>query len=110
MSRTDDPKTDEPGASKPDIVALVEKVAPPDLGFDPAALKAKYREERDKRLRQDGTAQYIRPKGDFAHFLDDPYVEPGFTRPTLTDEVEVLIAGGGFSALLVGARLRQAGI
>ena len=28
------------------------------LGFDPNELRAKYRSERDKRLRQDGNAQY----------------------------------------------------
>ncbi len=43
-------------------------------------------------------------------FVDDPYVEPGFTRPPLTDEVEVAVIGGGFGGLLVGARLRQLGV
>lgn len=80
-----------------------------DLGFDPDALRAKYREERDRRIRADGNEQYVEVKGRFAHFLEDPYVEPGFTRDPLTDEVEVLIVGGGFGGLLAGARLRQAG-
>ena len=31
----------------------------PNLDFDPEALRAKYREERDKRLRTDGESQYI---------------------------------------------------
>ena len=30
-----------------------------DLGFDPEALKQKYRAERDRRLRQDGSEQYV---------------------------------------------------
>ena len=64
-----------------------------DLGFDPAALKAKYRAERDKRLRADGNGQYREIKNEFAHYLDDPYVEPGFTRAPLTDEIEVLVIG-----------------
>src|SRR5581483_8508397 len=80
------------------------------LGFDPDALRAKYREERDKRIRTDGNDQYIEVKGDFSRYIDDPYVEPGFTRPALNDAVEVLIIGGGFGGLLAGARLRQAGI
>ena len=80
------------------------------LGFDPDALRAKYREERDKRLRADGNDQYREVKGEFAHFVDDPYVEPGFTREPLTDEVEVVVIGGGFGGLLAGARLREAGI
>ncbi|WP_300579054.1 NAD(P)/FAD-dependent oxidoreductase [Phenylobacterium sp.] len=80
------------------------------LGFDPTALRQKYRQERDKRLREEGNEQYIEVKGDFAHFLDDPYAEPGFTRDPLFDEVEVVLVGGGFGGLLAGARLRQAGI
>ena len=79
-------------------------------GFDSAALRRKYREERDKRLREDGNDQYIEVKGEFEHFLDDPYAEPGFERDPLRDEVEVLVIGGGFGGLLAGARLRQAGV
>ena len=45
--------------------------------FDPDALRAKYREERDKRLRPEGTAQYVEPKGRFARFAEDPWVAPG---------------------------------
>lgn len=84
--------------------------AMPDLGFDPDALRRRYREERDKRLREDGNEQYVEIKGELAHFLDDPYADPGFTREPLTDEVEVLIVGGGFGGLLAGVRLRQAGV
>jgi cyclohexanone monooxygenase len=80
-----------------------------DLGFDPAALKAKYRAERDKRLRGDGNEQYVEIKGQFGHYLEDPYVAP-LTRAALSDEVEVLVVGGGFGGLLAGARLREAGV
>jgi len=83
---------------------------PAALGFDPDALRAKYRAERDKRLRADGNDQYLEVKGAFARFVDDPYVEPGFTRAPLTDEVEVVVVGGGFGGLLAAARLREAGI
>ena len=62
-----------------------------ELGFDPDALREKYREERDKRLRGDGNEQYVEVTGDFAHYVDDPYVEPGFTREPLTDEVDVAV-------------------
>ncbi len=78
--------------------------------FNAEALRLKYREERDKRLRSDGNAQYLEVKGAYAHFLDDPYVEPGFTREPLVDEVEVVLIGGGFGGLLTGARLREAGV
>jgi cyclohexanone monooxygenase len=79
-------------------------------GFDPDALRIKYREERDKRLRADGNDQYVEVMGAFAHFVDDPYVAPGFTRAPLTDEVEVVVIGGGFGGLLAAVRLRDAGI
>ncbi len=80
-----------------------------DLGFDPDALRAKYREERGKRIREDGNAQYVEVTGQFAHYVEDPYVER-FTREPLFDEVEVVIIGGGFGGLLAGARLREAGV
>jgi len=80
-----------------------------DLGFDPAALKAKYRAERDKRVRAEGNEQYVEIKGEFAHYLEDPYVAP-ITRAPLNDEMEVLVIGGGFGGLLAAARLREAGI
>jgi cyclohexanone monooxygenase len=83
---------------------------PSELGFDPAALKAKYRAERDKRLRRDANEQYVEIKGQFAHYLEDPYVEPGFARAALSDEVDVVVVGGGFGGLLAGARLREAGV
>ncbi len=81
----------------------------PDLGFDPAALKAKYRAERDKRLRQDGNQQYVEISGKYAHYLDDPYVAR-IERAPMFDKVEVVVVGGGFGGLLAGVRLKQAGI
>ena len=86
------------------------KSKPGAFAFDPDALRTKYRRERDKRVRADGNAQYIATRDNFAHFLDDPYADPGYQREALTDEVEVLVVGGGFGGLLAGARLRQAGI
>jgi cyclohexanone monooxygenase len=81
-----------------------------DLGFDPEALKARYKAERDKRLRAEGNAQYREIGGAFSHYADDPYVAPGFKRAALSDSVEVLVVGGGFGGLLAGARLREAGV
>jgi len=80
------------------------------LDFDPDDLRAKYRQERDKRVRSDGNAQYVEVTGKFAHYLDDPYVKPGFTRAPLTDSVNVVVIGGGFGGLLAGARFHEAGI
>ena len=80
-----------------------------EIDFDPDALRAKYRDERDKRIRPDGNEQYVEVEAEFSQYVDDPYVEPGFTRAPLFDEVDVAIIGGGFGGLLVGARLREAG-
>jgi cyclohexanone monooxygenase len=80
------------------------------LDFDPAALRAKYRAERDRRVRADGNEQYIKIEAEFSRYLDDPYVTPGFEREPLSDEIEVVVIGGGFGGLLAGARLREAGV
>ena len=85
-------------------------VAVGEIDFDPDALHAKYLAERDRRLRGDGIGQYVEIKAEFSHYIDDPYVEPGFTREPVFDHVEVAIIGGGFGGLLMGARLREAGI
>jgi cation diffusion facilitator CzcD-associated flavoprotein CzcO len=77
--------------------------------IDHEALREKYRLERDKRLRPDGSAQYVEPTGRFAHFVDDPYVER-VEREPLNDEVTVVLIGGGFSGLTAGARLKEAGV
>ncbi|HLK25200.1 MAG TPA: NAD(P)/FAD-dependent oxidoreductase [Caulobacteraceae bacterium] len=84
--------------------------AEPPLDFDPDALRAKYRAERDKRLRADANEQWTEVKGDFRHYIDDPYVEPGFSRAPVCDEIDALVIGGGFGGLLAAARLREAGV
>lgn len=80
-----------------------------EIDFDPAALKAKYDAERDKRLRSEGNAQYVKLEGQFAHYLEDPYVTREERAP-LEADIEVVILGGGFGGLLAGARLREAGV
>ncbi|HWP66256.1 MAG TPA: NAD(P)/FAD-dependent oxidoreductase [Candidatus Limnocylindria bacterium] len=82
------------------------------MTLDPSereALRIKYRQERDKRLRPDGNAQYIEPTGRFARLLEDPFT-PRVEREPCFDEVTVAFIGAGFSGLCVGARLKQAGI
>jgi cyclohexanone monooxygenase len=80
------------------------------LNFDPNALREKYRHERDKRLRDDGNEQYQEVTGDFSHYIDDPYVDPGFNRAALEDEVDCIVVGGGFGGLLTAARLTESGV
>ncbi len=93
----------------PQMSSTTDQELQRDPPFDPDALRLKYREERDKRVRVDGNEQYQDVVGDFAHYLNDPYVEP-LVREPLYDDVEVVIIGGGFGGLLTGARLREAGI
>lgn len=78
------------------------------LGFDPDELREKYRVERDKRLRADGSRQYQATEGEFAHFVDDPHT-PWIERDPVRDHVDVAVIGGGFGGLLLGARLRELG-
>jgi cyclohexanone monooxygenase len=80
------------------------------LEFDPLALRDKYRSERARRMNPKGTAQYKVTEGQYAHFLDDPYVAPGFTRAPLVEDTDVVVIGGGFGGLLAAARLREAGV
>ncbi len=88
----------------PEIAQLIG-----EIDFDPDALHEKYLAERDRRLRDDGIAQYVEVKAEFSHYSDDPYVDPGFTRDPVTDEVEFTVIGGGFGGLLMGAQLRRSG-
>lgn len=74
------------------------------LTVDLEAVRAKYREERDKRT-QGRTYQFAR--GRFSRYAADPYAEP-LDREPLTDEVDVAVVGAGIGGLLVGAHLRQA--
>ena len=81
-----------------------------DLGFDPELLRQKYRIERDKRIRTDANDQYVEVVGDFSYYVEDPYVDPGFTREPLDDEVDVVVVGGGIGGLLIASKLRAAGV
>jgi cation diffusion facilitator CzcD-associated flavoprotein CzcO len=76
---------------------------------DKAAIRRKYLEERDKRLRPDGNDQYLRLTGRFAHYLEDPYTARVAREPK-TDHVTVAFIGGGFAGLVTGARLKEQGV
>ena len=76
-------------------------------------IKDKFREERNLRLgyRPPGTDQYTSElSGDLAKYAIDPYAKDVAKREPITDVVEVLFIGGGFSALLTSARLRERGL
>ena len=78
-------------------------------------IKKKFAEERDVRLnyRPEGKAQYITDldkSENLAKYETDPFAEPFTERAPITDTVEVICIGGGFSALLTAARLRERGV
>jgi hypothetical protein len=90
-----------------------------DISKAAAAMQVqqKYIEERTKRLRSDGTSQYIdlSRSDKFKHYQDDPWVDvnaPEVGVPALTDgsSCKFLILGAGYGGLVLAIRLIQAGI
>ena len=84
---------------------------PPQEYYD--QIKEKFAEERDLRLdyRPPGTDSYTSDlTGELAKYATDPYGHQVEERERLNDSVEVLFIGGGVSALLTSARLREKGV
>jgi cation diffusion facilitator CzcD-associated flavoprotein CzcO len=114
-----DTKTTNASARKQDPNKMAVRAA-----FDPTVpsekpqefydkIKQRFAEERDVRLkfRPEGLSQYTSDlDGDLAKYEVDPYAEEIVEREPIDDFVECLFIGGGFSALLTAARLRERGI
>ncbi|WP_156686056.1 flavin-containing monooxygenase [Mycobacterium sp. Marseille-P9652] len=93
-------------------MSLFDECGPTDTpdDIDLAALREKYLHERDKRLRSEGSQQYLELKGDYADFYEvDPYT-PVSVRDPIAEDVEVAVLGGGIAGLLAGAYLKKAGV
>ena len=76
----------------------------------PDEIRERYRIEREKRLRADGTAQFKSIDGEWADFGRDPFVDPNYTRDAVNEETEVVIVGAGFGGMLAAHHLLKAGI
>jgi hypothetical protein len=78
------------------------------LHFDPDVLRAKYVLEKEKRLNNGGSQQY-RLVSDLSNHDHDIWAEPGFSRAPVTAVYDIVIVGGGFTALQVACRLLEHG-
>ncbi len=78
--------------------------------FNPDAVHAKYRQERDKRLLPDrATIRDLTGDNLFATYREDPFT-PFAHRDPISEEVDVVVVGAGIAGTVVGAQLRKAGI
>lgn len=78
--------------------------------------KKRYEKEREKRLRNDGNAQFvdISLSDQYRRFADDPWVDPVAVEAVRTkfpnNRCEILIVGAGWGGLLYAVRMVDAGI
>ncbi len=89
-------------------VEVSREDCPASPSFDSEALRKKYAQERERRLRPEGNAQYLNIEG-FSGLLGDPWAPPSVLRAPVMKDLEVVVVGGGFGGLLAAARLRAEG-
>jgi len=83
-------------------------LTPDDI--DIPALREKYRQERDKRMRRDGQTQYVRPTGGPAgSFEADPHM-PLVPRDPISEDIDVIVLGAGWGGIMAAYHLTQAGV
>jgi cation diffusion facilitator CzcD-associated flavoprotein CzcO len=83
---------------------------PPAEAIDFEELRAKYRVEKEKRLRQEGQAQYVRPAGDFvADYAIDPHkaVAP---RSAISEDIDAIVLGAGWGGIKASYYLTKEGV
>ncbi len=78
--------------------------------FDPEAVREKYQRERAKRMTEGrGVIYDLKRDQRFAEYTRDPYT-PFVERDPVSTEVDVAIIGAGMSGVVMGAKLRDAGL
>ena len=84
---------------------------PPPEAVDIPALRERYRQERSLRLRPEGQEQYVPPAD---HFVRDTYDRdphmPVTPRDSISEDLDVLVLGGGWCGVLTGYHLAKAGV
>jgi cation diffusion facilitator CzcD-associated flavoprotein CzcO len=83
---------------------------PPADEIDIPALREKYHQEREKRIRREGQAQYVRPAGGVVEdYSIDPHT-PVAPRDPIFEEIDVIIMGAGWSGIMAAYHLTKAGV
>lgn len=79
--------------------------------IDLPQLRERYRQERERRLRPDGSAQYPRPAraGSSNDEALDPH-QPMVPRAAISEDLDVAVLGGGFTGILAAVQLKKAGV
>jgi cation diffusion facilitator CzcD-associated flavoprotein CzcO len=79
--------------------------------IDIPAMREKYQLERDRRIRREGQKQYVRPTGGpVVHsYVDDPHM-PLIQREPISEDIDVIVLGGGWGGIMAGYHLVQAGV
>ena len=78
--------------------------------IDVAAIMRKYAHERDRRMRPEAQDQYVSPQGRFAQISETDMHMPLIERDSVSEDLDVMVLGGGFSGVLAGYYLREAGV
>jgi cation diffusion facilitator CzcD-associated flavoprotein CzcO len=73
-------------------------------------IRARYEAERNRRLRPDGRSQYVKPEGEFSHYVEDPNAGELPPRAAQVRNVDVVVVGGGFGGILTAVNLRRQGV
>ena len=85
-------------------------VTPSIEAIDVPALRAKYQAEKQRRLRKEGQAQYVRPAGDVvADYAVDPY-KPVAPRAPVNEDIDALVLGAGWGGIKASYYLNKEGI